>query len=855
MKLRLLLLTLQLLSGFAGMAREVTSTASGLLFSSKTESITQRTSLELSNGKPIRFAGTFSLEFDLSIRDAMRFGYILRLIDQDLEETSLVFVNFRNDYKYYIDFNASRTRQNIPMRIHPDLIGTGKWIPIRLDFDLTKNQALIHIDSTTYLCKDLGLPNPAKLQIVFGFHGINLDVPAMALKNIRISRPNKRKLTIPLNESSGEVVHSASGKAVGTVKNPTWLISEHFNWNPVAEFSAPLASGVAYNSSSNEVYILSNDSLICFQTENRKVTATPIEPIPLRIDEAIYNPKANQTFLYNFNDPDKSRPSIVQLDMETLTISHKGYPHIDNRLHHHNAFFDPEADTLFVFGGYGNFSYSNRLLRYDPTLDDWIRVPLACREDSLYPRFFAASGEGRNDYEILIFGGFGNNSGRQELGGRNLYDLNALDLQNRKIRKLWEISPDSIYVPATNLIVNRPKNCFYTLIYPHHVASSRLRLCRYDLDTGEAEIVSNAIPILSEEIPTKAFLFRNAAMNEFVAVIREYRSPQSADIRIYTLSTPPVSAEELTNYTPSTLFLPILIVGLSLLCGIILYLLARRKLRSKKVFPAIPAVNIAQNAVTDHKRENAVYVLGDFLVFDGLGRDITYRFSAKLRALFALILIHSKETDTGLSSEKLSAVLWPDKEMAEAKNIRGVTINHLRKILDDIPGIKLERNSARWRFVFSENFYCDYIRCMELCRDINQKSASRNDCEEDSLQEPINELIRIISRGPLLPSIIESWMDNERHNVERETERCLLHEIQRLKSGKDYDRILRLANTLFSLDPINETVLQSGISSLLEIERPDLAQILYQHFCSRFKEALGVDYPRPFESIAQRNNG
>ena len=70
-----------------------------------------------------------------------------------------------------------------------------------------------------------------------------------------------------------------------------------------------LTSGIAYNPFSNEAYIIGNDSLQIFQTDTRNIVSRPIEHVPMLIDEAIYNLKTNQTYLYNLDNPD-TQPSV-----------------------------------------------------------------------------------------------------------------------------------------------------------------------------------------------------------------------------------------------------------------------------------------------------------------------------------------------------------------------------------------------------------------------------------------------------------------------------------------------------------------------------------------------------------------
>lgn len=62
-------------------------------------------------------------------------------------------------------------------------------------------------------------------------------------------------------------------------------------------------------------------------------------------------------------------------------------------------------------------------------------------------------------------------------------------------------------------------------------------------------------------------------------------------------------------------------------------------------------------------------------------------------------------------SKKISTILCPDKDVAKTKNIRGVTINHLRNILTDIGGLELNFLSDAYSFVIADDFYCDILLC------------------------------------------------------------------------------------------------------------------------------------------------
>lgn len=807
--------------------------ASGLLFKSKTESIDQRTSLDLFNGEYKKFNDNLSISFDLSIWNIQRFGYVFRLIEEDGNELNLVFVNFRGGDNLFFDFNSSRTNQSTQISVSKQFLIERKWFSFQVNLDLSKDQATISLLDQVVTCKGLGLHTPSRFKLIYGLYGINLDVPAMAIKDIRIAEKGQEVYSFPLNEAVGTDVHDRKGKVVGVVKNPTWLINEHFNWKEVARFKANGTAGVTFNTNDQQVIVINKDSINVFDVSTRTLEKQSIEPIPFNIvsGEAMYNHYTNQCYIYNLNDGNSKIPSLAVLDLETKKITHLGDPDLKNRLHHHNAFFNDTNDSLFVFGGYGNFSYSNKVYCYDQASDNWIDIPLS--GDTLYPRFFSASGKGCDPSEVLIFGGFGNQSGRQELGGKNLYDLISLNTSTRKVKKLWELnSVDSLFIPCNNLIVDEKRENFYTLCYPHHIAKTTLKLYEFNIKTGAHRVVSNTIPILSEEISTGVYLFFNKTQQEFVAVVREFLDKETSEVRIYLLSSPPVAESELINYKSENYnwWLTIAVVVL-VTFGIALIIWNKNK-RQVKVQnePLVEDFSINKIKV----KRNAVYVFGDFHVFDRKGVDITYRFSPKIKLLFAILLLNSKDGIEGIPTERISAEVWPDRELSNTKNIRGVTINHLRKILQDMDGIELLYNNQKWRLVINDNFYCDYLETSIL---MNNILLGQNNLLEDK-----ESLAAIIKRGPLFANLLSTYIDDYRSNFEI----SMVDSLQLLlaDSSKEdaHDKVIILVDILFALDPLNEDVLKIGVRTLRKMDKPQQAKKMYDNFCRRYKSSLGEDY-------------
>lgn len=79
--------------------------------------------------------------------------------------------------------------------------------------------------------------------------------------------------------------------------------------------------------------------------------------------------------------------------------------------------------------------------------------------------------------------------------------------------------------------------------------------------------------------------------------------------------------------------------------------------------------------------------------------------------VFIYILLHS--THNGVLSASLNEVFWPDKPDDKVKNLKGVTINQIRKNLAELDGVELVHDKGYFRLVFTD-CYCDYFRFRTL---------------------------------------------------------------------------------------------------------------------------------------------
>ena len=481
--------------------------------------------------------------------------------------------------------------------------------------------------------------------------------------------------------------------------------------------------------------------------------------------------------------------------------------------------------------------YSKDFFAYDLNKNKWDTLK-GFSGDFLSPRYFSSVGYLKETNSIYIFGGMGNESGEQTVGRQYYYDLYKIDLNTKLISKLWEIpwERDNV-VPVRGMVILNDSS-FYTLCYPEHFSESFLKLYKFSLKDGNYEILGDSIPIYSDKITTNANLYYDSGLNNLYAVVQEFDDDISSDLKVYSLSFPPITAEELASYSReqsnNTLAIILLLSSVAIGIGFLLY----KKFRSKKysrVENNTRIVNIANNKTETTTRSNSIYLFGDFTVRDRNNRDIAYMFSEQLRQIFCLILQYST-TEDGIASQRLSNIVWPDKPADKVKNSRGVTINHLRKALGELDGVELIHDKGHFKIKQTEEFYCDYTRCIHI--------ISTNEVEKYR-----DELVEILSRGKFLHIADHPSYDSFKEEMEKKLEPVLLLEMEKTFAAELYQTTIAFAEAIVNIDPLNDAALTFQIKAIQRLKMNDEARIRYQAFVIDYKKVMGTDYPHPYKSL------
>ena len=830
----------------------------GLLFQANDKEIKERTSLQIfQEGEIPCFTKNFQLSFELSIRDFDTFGYVF-LLKEDQGKTKYSFTyTYLDGENSTFKFNTDGKENHYSLNLRNDALAY-QWIPVSFAFDLQQDVLTIRIGDNEKKITSLGLKDTFCPHLFFGRYDYILDMPTFAIRNLKLEGDRSHSYTFPLNENEGEEVHTSTGKVLGTVVNPVWLINGSYHWEKLFEYSFQTPSGITFEPDSQRLIIFSQDSLLTYNLLKRqpqKYSYSNKLPVKLQLATHFMNTTDGKLYVYELNNLPLGDATVAALDLNNQEWKQTGVAALPVQLHHHDGFWDETTGKYLVFGGFGNKRFNNTFLEYDIEGDRW--DTLSYSGDRIIPRYFSGMAVNKNREHIYVFGGMGNESGEQSVGRNYLHDLYLLDRKQQSVRRLWQNASGHRLVVARDMILTPGEKYIYALCYPEYLSDTYLQLYRLTVDDGTMKALGDSIPMRSEEIMTNANLYYNSLTHEYYCTTTEFDKKGHTVIRTYVLSAPPVSLDEIRSYgSRSSLEIRWLWImagiGVLLLAGGVLFVRKKRGkqrnavLESSSVLMSPPVGREPDKSVQGKEtlakedfesslvRPNAVYLFGPFTVIDRNGRDITHLFSSRLRQVFIYILLHS--THNGVLSASLNEVFWPDKPDDKVKNLKGVTINQIRKNLAELDGVELVHDKGYFRLVFTD-CYCDYFRFRTL------KNA----------EEVENELGILLMRGKFLDGMDAGMMDHFKQKVEEFLSSFLPLEIERLYQQHKYDAVIRFCNVLFRVDPVNELALAYGMHALNHTGSSQEAILQYSLFVREYRQMMNEEYSISYAELMSKN--
>lgn len=810
----------------------------GLQFQGHGVLIENRPSYSVFESEIPTFDNQFTIHFDISFHDINPFGYIFSLTDNNSKKEYNLIYTDKDDDNSLFKFNTEGKNNILSVAMERSRLDNRSWINIACTFYPEGDSMLMRIDEQKYSANNIGLPKPFNPILVFGKNKNSVDIPSFSIRNLTIW-DKKQRYTFPLNESSGSDVHGADGNVVGHISNPVWMINNSYYWKSRFTYQSKLVSGVNYDKEKREIVIFNKDSLAAYNINTNKYSVNGYSnSFPLsnmRLGMSYFD---DQNHLYAYEVWPRIDTTVAYLDKDKMEWKSRLSKSPSMPLHHHAGYYDPQNKEYIVFGGFGNQRYSDKFFSYKIDKEKWDTLPFS--GDKISPRFYQGIVHEDKTNSLYIFGGIGNESGDQTIGRHYLYDLYKADLNGRSVKKLWTLDwTAKNVVPARNLVMLDDSH-FYALCYPEYEPSSYVQLYEFSISDGSYRILGDSIPFRSDKITTNVNLFYDDHLAEFYCIIQEFEDNGSSAIQLYSLSSPPISKAELAIYgednsSHGRTFLILLLTIFAIGCIYVLY--RKTKLKTQKQTDTIVDDNIPMPTKDSSPDvSNSIYLFGEFTMYDRRGKDITYMLSTRLRYTF-LIMLQYSIIDDGITSHQLNELLWPDKDEYSVKNLRGVTISQLRKVISELDDIELIYEKSNFKLIISNGCYCDCSHILQLI-----------DSENNSIDK-LNEIKEILSRGQFLKSSNETLTNSFKTFVEERIVSILPVYIEEALENENYLLATHLSENLLIIDPLNETTFALQIKSLYKLKQVSEAKKQYAIFTSRYQKTTNSKYPISFTSL------
>lgn len=816
------------------------------------------TSMVLEDGKPIETLGhKITLKFNIWVRNDNVFGTVFRIITNTNKNIDLMFSVGENDKRFPILVTGDAV-SHIAKEVKCET-----WLPIQLTLHPKDGQITINYDSVQVKTNYKDLINAQSLRISFGycpFDKFSLgDVASINLKDISLNRDNKDIRFWKMAYHNSNVCYDEIAQAPATCENARWIMDQYISWKPIYSKEFNSSPSIAFDPTIGTFYMATDKNKLYVFHSDKYITDTIMikggEFVSNYPNQLIYIPERQQLLSYNL---DENIYSIF--DPSTLTWKGNRTPSKEHDYWNNTIAYNPSNESLVSFGGYGHYHYNNELLISFPWSEN--KPQEKVNLTNIHPRYTMASVIVGNTF--YIFGGRGCPSGRQELSPRNYYDLYAVNLPTKQVSKLWEWTAtpkNGDFQPGENMIYDAEKKCFYFFC-----SQQGGILMKAELEKPGFEPMSLPINLKMDSQYIYSNLYYSPQQKKLYAAVHQAKVSGKATLNIYEINYPPIPIQtfkqNLNNMKKEsgryTLWCIAGSVFFSILVGFVIFfqrkrenkkmvILAQKNLESVSQEPAgctakeleindipIPMPSAIPEFHNYDLSKKCICFFGGFKVIDKEGTDITCLFTPTLKTLLILLILYTGKESKGITSHKLIQLLWYDKTEKSAKNNRNVYMSKLRGLLEKVGNIKILNQNSFWSIQFEEDTQCDYLEALRLYRDDNQN---------------VEKLLELLLKGVMLPNMEIDWIDTFKNEFSNNTIDLLCRLLKREDLSKNLR--LKIADTLFQYDYINEEALCLKCQILCQQGKKGLAKTIYDTFCKEYSSSMGTEYEHTFLEIIE----
>lgn len=831
-----------------GLVNNVLAQTYGLKFNAQNVTLDKRTELDLIPNGFLKVQDEFDISFDYKTTRIKPnsnigfFGYVFRIITKEDKNIDLLSTPTP---EIGLNLVIGESNKIIPAPYPDEYINN--WINLRVKFQLAEDRLIFYTPDTFYVQEHIGLSKNEQVKIIFGVndykHFKNSDVPSMTIKDVKISEKGKLKFNWALNEKDGLVaIDKLKGKEARVI-NPLWVTLDHQNWQKIYEHEITGFISITADTESGNIYMVGKDSLRVYSTLKNSLSEIKYKNQPHFLDNnyrVIFNSNDKQIYCYVVdNGPCYSlNPKTGQWNDVGSSVQ------FESKFRHHNSFYNASDNSIYIFGGYGIHKYNNEILKIDLTENS--RKQLHPDKKVFSPRYLAGLAA-LND-TVYILGGYGSQSGNQLINPQSYFDLVAYSIKDGHLFNKFEIPHliDDMIVGNSFWIDKQTRN-YYALIYSKVKFNGELQLIQGHLDTPEVTLVGNKIPFQFLDIRSFATLFYMPTRNKLYS-ITYYTNNSKTKVSVFSIDNPPNKVSLNAKHKDRTLgirfYIVLFFIVISAIALWIIFRMKKVKSYKQAETDALAEENeketlIAETPLAPDLPTYNLILFGGFQVFNQNIEDITNKFSPLLKELFLLILLHTFKNNKGISSDKITEVLWYDKSEKSARNNRSVNMAKLRTILEEIGSCELSKKTGYWKINFEEaQIKGDYIDFLHI-------TASKNNLTK----QLVNQLIEISGKGAFLSNVHYEWLDEFKASVSDTIIDTLVEFGQTCDVKEEADFIIHLADSIFNFDMINEDAMFLKCKAQYCMGKHSHAKATYEKFFKEYVAMYGQEYEQSFLDI------
>lgn len=719
----------------------------------------------------------------------------------------------------------------------------GQDIPVNITIDRKKGTLCFSYNgkSTTVNAE---IKDSKKANILFGKHTADnyYDVAPINVRDISIAIDGKEKYFWHLAAHEGDFCLDTKNGVKAQAINGNWIYDKHVKWAQVYSFQSSEGIQMAFDDKSDLFYIIGSKFVRQFDPATKKTKE--IKTL------GGYRVMAHSNYI-SYCDYDGTllnysieKNAISKFNFQTSEWSYgtdlKAEPE------HSNHAWAQYNDTIaYVFGGYGFYKFQNGLYRINLRSGKIEKVDY---QPSIKPRTGCAAAI--VDGKMYIFGGYGNEEGQQELPIRYYYELICIDLKTNIATTVWEAKGEqnTSFQLASEMVYDKENKVFYAA-----TTHQDGRMIAISIDKPKWNIISDEINDRFEFRDMTFNLYKCEKSQKMYAVVNKCNNSKFT-ISIYSIDLPLQTDFSPSNNTSeksgvSGWWYMLLLIPFA---GVIAFWLSKRKKAqqsiiqepaSKDVPVEIPSVGIEEDIpMVTEKQKSTISLLGDFVVTDKEGEDITSQFSKRMRDLLTIIILHSQKNAKGIEMTEIDDSLWQNMNETSARNNRNVYISKLRVQAEKIGDINIINDKIHYFITFGDDVECDYISAMKCIDKIRRGNASNS---------TIEKALQLLFKGPLVPNMSYEWLDTFKAQYSESALEALGMLLKDAEEENNEELQLKIAESIIQHDPFNDKALAVQCCIYYRQGKKGLAKKVYDNFCRVYKNSMGEEYNIAFADICK----